>query len=158
MRWFPWVVLAACGSDAPPPPPVAVAPDAPVLAEAQEPPPRDHQLAWTQIVESNPGCFYFSGPTGRDNRLVGRARLERLATGIRLDVGGAVFDGTLVNGEVRLRRRSQHEFNGPWESEETIVGRYSDGVLVAHYVYDECEVGRRCQHSCVLTGTLRVAR
>src|SRR5688572_14349667 len=118
--------------------------------EAEEPePPRDHELKWTEVVEANPGCFYFSGPTGRDHRLVGRAKLERSATGIRLEVGGAVFDGTLANGEVRLRRDSRYQYGGPWQTEETIVGRYADGVLVGHYVYDECEVGPRCQHSCI---------
>jgi hypothetical protein len=149
-----WVVLAACSSEAATPPP-PVAPE----AEADEPAPlRDHDLQWTQIVESNPGCFYFSGPTGRDNRLAGRATLERSATGVRLEVGGAQFDGTLANGEVRLRRESRHEFDGPWQAEETIVGRYTDGVLIAHYVYDECQLGRRCRHDCILTGTLRVSR
>lgn len=160
MRWFLWVVLAACGSEAAPPPPVATA--EPVTAEAEAPDPpapvRDHQLEWTQIVEANPGCFYFSGPTGRDDRLVGRARLERTASGVRLEVAGVTFDGTLANGEVRLRRESRHVFDGPWQVEETIVGRYSDSVLVAHYAYDECQIGRHCEHSCVLTGTLRVSR
>ena len=164
MRLVVWVVLAACSSDAATPPPATrTAPKVESEVELEEPapprpPPRDHDLQWTQIVETNPGCFYFSGPTGRDNRLVGRARLERMATGVRLEVGGAQFDGTLANGEVRLRRESRHQFSGAWQAEETIVGRYTDGVLIAHYVYDECQLGRRCRHDCILTGTLRVSR
>ena len=122
-------------------------------------PVRDYEVRWSNVAEQHASCFYFSGPKGRDDLLIGRAVLTRTGDRVRLEIGNAAFVGALfAQGEVRLRRTSTHDFGGDWVVDETIVGRYTDGVLVAHYVYDECEQRRRCEHDCIVTGIMTVSR
>src|SRR5262245_1520197 len=121
MVWrAPLVVLVACSG----PPPSQAAPEPP------PPPPSPAargatsvQLQWSNVVTTD-GCFFFSGPDGRDDLLQGRAALERDGSKISLSVGSARFEGVYRGHKLDLVRVSPHEFDGNWLALETIDGSY----------------------------------
>src|SRR5262249_45307994 len=48
---------------------------------------------WSRVVTTDT-CWFFSGPDGRDTRLVGDVDIERDGERVRLMFGGATFEGT----------------------------------------------------------------
>ena len=108
------------------------------------------------------GCFFFSGPEGRDDQLVGDVKVEtveREGERIRVRIGTASFDGTYARGELVLSRTSQHDFNGPWSATETIRGRQTGNRLDARYAYTECErAAKECPGRCTISGDLVFSR
>jgi hypothetical protein len=161
------LILAACGghddpAPAPAPAPVAVPPvPAPVETRLPPPPPPRVTVHWTNVVRTD-GCFFFSGPEGRDDQLVGDVRVEtveREGEHIQLRIGTAVFDGTYAHGDLSVSRTSQHDFEGPWTASEWVRGHATDGRMDAHYAYEECEVNsHRCPGPCRITGDLTFSR
>jgi len=91
-------------------------------------------------VDSTDGCFFFSGPAGTDDRLVGSARIERDGNHIKISIENAVFEGTYREGQLDLMRISSHAFDGPWLALERMHGRYVGGKMIARYRYNECEL------------------
>jgi hypothetical protein len=112
---------------------------------------------WSEIRTFD-GCFYFSGPQGRDDQLTGPTRVERDGQHVILHIGNAVFTGTYVAGELDVKRRSVHDFGGPWNVDETIHGRYLDGVMVGKYHYNECEQSTPCAGGCQIDAKITFMR
>lgn len=174
--WCLAVALLAC-SDAESvrnvPPPPAIPRDAPGgLAEA---PPMDAALAeapllgppaplprgdrkrgaWSDIVTGD-GCFYFSGPDGRDTQL--RDDIAIAIDGDRAVVtwSGVVFEGTLREDVLDVKRTGRYDFNGPWTTTERLRGPYREGVLHGTYTYEECERGSTCPGPCKISARVVV--
>jgi len=143
---------ATAGDEPAPPPPVPAAPDASTAPLG---------IRWSNVVRTE-GCFFFSGPDGRDDQLVGEvavATVERDGDNLSLRIGTATFEGTFRAGALTLVRKSRYDFNGPWAVTETIHGRLHDGVLVARYQYEECELAAAaCPGRCTVTGDLAFSR
>jgi hypothetical protein len=108
-------------------------------------------LHWDHVA-TTADCFYFSGPEGRDDALVGTAVVERDDTRVKVTINTATFEGSYREGTLDLMRISSHEFDGPWLAFETLHGSVRGGVMTAHYRYTECEVARECPGRCALTG------
>jgi hypothetical protein len=152
------MVLVACGNDPPAPPPPA---QAPVIAPAPSsppdaPPPPSHarmHATWTHI-RAEEGCWYFSGPGGRDNKLEGDIAFKRDGDQVTATIGGAVFTGTYRDNVLVLERKSRHTADGTWNVDEKITGDYVGGKMVARYHYEECLVGTRCPNHCAIAATL----
>lgn len=119
------------------------------------------RIEWTHIV-STPGCFFFSGPDGRDEQMVGEVKVataELEGTTFRVRVGTAVFEGTYSAGALDLVRDSEHDFDGPWKTHETLRGRQVDGELRATYRYEECKVGStECPEHCTISANATFRR
>jgi hypothetical protein len=156
MRGCAIVVVAACASTSHPeahaPVSAPVAAPAPMAASRAEPralPP----VRWANITTAE-NCFYFSGPfNGRDESLRGRAELEVDGTRAILRLGDAVFEGSLADETLSVRRTSTHEFEGAWTVTETIVGTVGAGELRASYRYEECG-NQGCPGRCTMTADL----
>lgn len=105
-----------------------------------------------------PGCFFFSGPDGRDDRLVGRVVFDRAEIengAISLKIAGATFTGTYRDHELRVARQSTHEFSGAWKVTEELHGRVAAGVFRGEYHYEECEIAARsCPGSCTISARI----
>src|ERR1043165_3954948 len=99
----------------PPPPTPAPMPVGPVQVTARQ------NVHWSH-VESTDGCFFFSGPDGSDDRLIGDATIEREGSHVKLRIGGALFEGTYREGELDLMRISPHNYDGPWLTFERMHG------------------------------------
>jgi hypothetical protein len=134
-----------------PPAPAPVAPPKPV-APVTPSHARMH-ATWTEIRSSG-GCWYFSGPAGRDARLWGDAVFDRDGERVTMNFGGAVFAGTYRDRVLELDRTSTHVFDKTWTVTETIRGEYLAGTVTAHYHYEECERGTRCPNECTIEATL----
>jgi hypothetical protein len=157
------LALLACssGEDVPAPAPVP-APAVPAPLPPREPAVRPPvTVHWANVVRTD-GCFFFSGPEGRDDQLVGDVKVEtveREGERIRVRIGTASFDGTYARGELVLSRTSQHDFNGPWSATETIRGRQTGNRLDARYAYTECErATKACPGRCTISGDLVFSR
>ncbi len=100
------------------------------------------------------GCFYFSGPEGRDERLTGDVTVERSGDNVRLYIGDEIFTGTFRDGELAVERHGIHDFDGPWTVTETIHGRYREGLMRAKYHYEEFPVGDPCPGRCMINANL----
>jgi len=107
---------------------------------------------WTN-VKTVEGCFYFSGPSGRDDRLVGEVVIERDDGKLRIRIANALFEGTYTRDEFVVARTSRHEFSGPWHVTETIRGKFAEG-FTGKYHYDECELGGTCPGRCTIDADL----
>jgi hypothetical protein len=112
---------------------------------------------WSNIRGTG-ACFYFSGPSGRDNQLVGDVTVERSGDRAILHIGGATFAGTYRDGELAVTRHSVHDYGGRWTVDETIRGRYLERLMRATYHYEECQDGDTCPGTCVLDARLVFAR
>ena len=153
---------AGAATPAPSPSPPAPTTEAPPPSSVPKGPLR---IAWANVTGTD-GCFFFSGPDGRDDRLVGEVVVQAAAeaaaregTPLLLRIGTARFEGSLVGGTLELVRRSTHEFDGRWEVHETMRGRMRDGELRATYRYEECQVGAAaCPDRCTLTADVVIRR
>jgi hypothetical protein len=164
------LAAAACGAcDDEPPQPV----DQPITVsvEPQQPPPPRRVAApllarrtarWDRIEAAN--CVFFSGPNGRDTKLVGVVEIERApndAVEVRfLDAASATFTGTIHDGELRLERRTDYNnYGDAWKTTETIEGRLVAGRMATHYHYEECKVGDPpCPGTCTIEADLTFVR
>jgi hypothetical protein len=131
----------------PPPPPVKETPRATGTMHA----------TWAKTVTVG-DCWYFSGPNGRDTKLVGDAQLTRDGDKITMVLGGATFAGEFTNGELRLGRTTLHDFDDSWTVTEKIHGPYREGAIIAKYRYEECERGTTCPNHCTIDGELTLSR
>lgn len=163
------VAIAACsakreppaGDDRRPSAPTAPGPSAPAAD-----PPRPtaagqaRTVRWSHVTRTE-DCFFFSGPDGRDDQVRGDVvvdMVEREGERLVLRIGTATFEGTYVGGELSLVRKSRYDYNGPWQTTETIRGRLVDGQIVAAYAYEECELAAKaCPGRCTVRGTLTFA-
>ncbi len=158
------VGVTACGDSreppAPPPsrPPEPVAPRAEVAPEST--PPRV-TVRWQNVTRTD-GCFFFSGPEGRDDQLVGDVKVEtveREGDQLRLRIGTAVFEGTYARGVLELSRAATYDYNGPWRTTERIRGAMQGDRLSAHYAYEECDLTTKaCPGNCTVSGELVFSR
>lgn len=114
---------------------------------------------WDHVTTA-PDCFYFSGPEGRDDSLVGTAVIERNDTRVRVTINTATFEGSYREGTLDLMRVSPHEYDGAWLVLETLHGSVRDGAMTAHYRYTECDAAHECPGRCALSGdvTFRAIR
>ena len=161
------MVVVGCGSPSEEPVPAP----APVPREAPLPPPpptetpRAHgtmHATWAKIVTVG-DCWYFSGPNGRDTKLVGDAQLTRDGDQVTMTLGGATFTGTFAAsggnaGELQLGRTTLHDFDDPWTVTEKIHGPYREGAIIAKYRYVECERGTACPNHCTIDAELTLSR
>ena len=156
------VALAACSAReddreaAPVPVPVPQAPPAPAPAPRPTQP-SDYQFTveWSEI-KATEGCFFFSGPDGRDDKLGPHVEVRREEPDrVELRFGSAVFSGTARNGELEVTRDSSHDFDGRWTVTERIHGRArEEREMHARYRYQECEVGQHCPGTCRIDAKL----
>jgi hypothetical protein len=148
-------ILGGCAdpSTAPAPEP----PAAPVVVPAPAPAPArvtaTQSIRWSQI-EGSDNCFFFSGPDGTDDKLLGTATIVRDGTHVTMQIGNALFEGTYREGQLDLMRISTHTFGGPWLALERMHGTYARGTMVARYRYNECELADECPGRCTLTGII----
>src|SRR5262245_6790313 len=150
MRGAQWMlVLVACSDPPAPPRPAPPPPEVPTTTRIST----SVELRWSKIV-STEGCFFFSGPEGRDDVLQGTATVERDDTSIRLTIGGARFDGAYRGRSLDLLRVSPHDFDGPWVTVETISGTYAEREMRARYRYHECHTGDVCPGRCEIDAEL----
>lgn len=124
-------------------------------------PPRPHQIHWSN-VQTPDDCFFFSGPEGRDDQLVGEVRVETVeleGSALRLRIGTTLFEGTFVNGAIDVARDHRYQFDGAWKTRETLRGRLVDDELRATYRYEECELATGdCPGRCTITGDVTIRR
>jgi hypothetical protein len=144
------------GSAAPPPaPPEKPVPPTSAVAPA-------HVTVRWQNVTRTDGCFFFSGPEGRDDQLVGDVRVEtveREGERLSLRIGTAVFEGTYARGVLELARTHSYEFEGAWQTTERIRGAMRGTLLSAQYTYEECKVSDKiCPGRCTVQGELVFSR
>ncbi|CAN5837935.1 hypothetical protein BH11MYX3_BH11MYX3_47280 [soil metagenome] len=155
------LVLLGCSNNedhtevpAPAPAPEIAAPPSPRV----RPPVTVH---WSNVVRTD-NCWFFSGPEGRDDQLVGDVRVEtveREGERIRVRIGTATFEGTYARGQLALGRSSDHDYNGAWSTTEVIRGQLTGRRLEARYRYEECEIATRtCPGRCTITGDLVFSR
>jgi len=125
------------------------------------PPATPYQIHWSN-VDIVDNCFYFSGPDGRDDKLVGEVRVETVeleGSALRIRIGATVFEGTYVAGALDLVRDSQHEFGGAWKVHETLRGRQVEGEMRATYSYEECELDTgMCPGRCTMSADVSIRR
>lgn len=164
------LVTVACGDAREPAPRVVPAPpvpappvDAATLAEAPlvgppAPLPRGDRRrgSWSNIVPSDAGCFYFSGPDGRDTQLGDDIAIAVDGDRAVVTWSGAVFEGTLREDVLDVKRTGRYDFNGPWTTTERLRGPYREGVLHGTYTYEECERGATCPGSCKISARVVV--
>ena len=109
-------------------------------------------------VRATDGCFFFSGPDGRDDKLVGPVVVDRAESAngqLTVKIATATFTGTYRDRVLLLTRHSTHVFNGPWKVTEEIHGQFIDGVLQGGYHYEECEVAASsCPGRCTIDADL----
>jgi hypothetical protein len=108
---------------------------------------------WSHVSETN-GCWFFSGPDGRDSRLAGEVGVEITGDVARVWFANAVFEGSLRDGQLDVGRVSTHDFESTWTVTERIHGSFQDGELAATYDYSECEAGTQCPNRCTIIGEL----
>jgi hypothetical protein len=100
------------------------------------------------------GCFFFSGPDGRDDRLTNLALVEADGERVRITIGDAEFVGRQHNGNVDLARISPHDFGTRWLVTETLHGSYQQRSMRLAYTYRECQSGAACPGRCTIAGEL----
>jgi len=156
------VACAACSQADPPPPPAPTVAPPEIVAPAPPPVPAvvknrvDMRTAWTEVAASD-GCWYFSGPNGRDTRLSGPITLARDGDKVTATIGGATFVGTYRDSELDLARDATHRFDDLWTTHERIHGSFRSGKITGHYHYEECEQGTRCPNHCTIEATLELS-
>jgi hypothetical protein len=112
----------------------------------------DWATTWS-AVSSPSGCFFFSGPAGRDTPLTGPAQLTFDGEYAKLVWGGATFEGSVHAGAFSLARHAQHTYGGEWTVTETLVGTMRDHTAVAKYHYQECSTAE-CPGRCTIDADL----
>ena len=130
------------------------------MVQPAPPPPAKvtaHQVVHWSDLDQAGGCFFFSGPEGRDDRLTGMAVIEREGSRVTLTIDRAMFDGTYREGQLDLMRISTHVYDGPWLALERIHGAYKNQTMTARYRYNECELSGECPGRCTLAGTMTFA-
>jgi hypothetical protein len=158
------VLVAACSSGAPAEVPSTSGPVATTPAVNPAPPSSPPiapagplHVRWLGIRATN-GCFFFSGPDGRDDKLVGPVVVDRAESAngqLTVKIATATFTGTYRDRVLLLSRHSTHEFNGAWKVTEEIHGKFLDGVLQGSYHYEECEaVAATCPGRCTIDADL----
>jgi hypothetical protein len=143
------VMLAACEpAESKPPEPATEKP-------TPQRKPAKLKVEWAN-VQTTDGCFFFSGPEGRDDRLVGHATVERAGSAITITIAKGEFRGVAKDGNVTVTRQSKHDFSGPWLVNEVITGKIVEGgAIVARYHYDECELSAaECPGRCIIDADL----
>jgi len=160
MRWLLLLLLVGCieERESPRDQPLAKPQLAPV-AETPNPNTTTFKVSWDN-VRATDGCFFFSGPNGRDDQLVDTAVFERNGTELTVTINKkVVFKGSLTKDGFSVARKSQHDYGGPWTVDESIAGpRPVEGSLRASYRYNECEQGTKCPNQCTITGTIVFTR
>jgi len=162
------VLLVSCGDlgdparKAEPPPVVAITPDAapPVMTTDAPVGPSSLKIRWLSVNETST-CFYFSGPRGRDDVLVGKVTFDRPELGdgaIAIKINNATFRGSYRDHKIVVRRSSQHDFGGPWNIDEVIQGEIVDGAFTGTYAYRECEQDGACPGTCQIDARIRFER
>lgn len=159
MRWW-FLALVGCsdlgnpaGTGEPPKPVATKEP----MARPKPPP---FKIRWVSVRDTPP-CFYFSGPDGRDTKLVGEVIVDRVELGdgdIRLAIAGATFAGTYRDKELAVKRTSDHTFGGSWTATEEIKGKLIDNTFLGTYSYRECEHGNACPGHCTIDAEIRFER
>lgn len=160
MRALGCLALLVTGACAASPPPRVVAPPVDVQRRPASPPaptkPRP-PARWSNI-ETVDNCFYFSGPfDGREEQLHGPATVVVEGDRVRLQLGPAVFDGTLDGDALAVTRTTQREYEGTWTVTETVTGTLRDGTLRARYRYEECGPNEPCPGRCTMTADVVAA-
>jgi hypothetical protein len=128
----------------------------PTTEPAAEPEPQatgNWRVSW-ENVKATEGCFFFSGPSGRDDRLVGEARIVRDGQLVAIHIAKVTFRGSLTDLGFVVTRQSRHEYDGPWDVSERISGTSFDSPIRARYRYSECEVGKACPGECTIDATI----
>jgi hypothetical protein len=105
-------------------------------------------------VTATDGCFFFSGPNGRDIQLTGFATVSQSGTEVAIHFAQTVFRGKLTDGGFEVTRRSEHDYSGKWTIDENIRGKFASGGVVARYRYNECQDGGACPGTCSIDGEL----
>jgi hypothetical protein len=159
MRWWLPLLLVGCIEDRESPRDKSLPKLAPVT---EQPTPQQNtttfKVSW-QDVQATTGCFFFSGPNGRDDQLVGSAVFERNGSELTVTINKIAFRGTIGKDGFSVIRKSHHDYGGSWEVDESISGpRPAEGALRASYRYNECEKGTRCPNQCTINGTIVFSR
>ena len=115
------------------------------------------QIEWGD-VQTTDGCFFFSGPEGRDNPLTGMALLEEDGERVRLTIGDAEFVGAQRGGTADLIRVSPHDFGSRWLAFESLHGSYHERAMTMRYRYRECQADQACPGRCVIAGDVTFIR
>jgi hypothetical protein len=159
MRWLLPLLLVGCIEDRESPRADRARPQlAPVTENPAPSNTTTFKVAWEDVVTTN-GCFFFSGPNGRDDQLVGTAVFQRNGSELKVTINNVVFRGTLRDDGFSVSRKSRHDYGGPWEVDETITGpRPVEGSIRATYRYTECEQGTKCPNICTIKGTIVFSR
>lgn len=151
-RPFATLLIAACAArpsspdSTPHPTPSPAMPASRAAVTPQMPPAR-----WSNI-ETVDNCFYFSGPfNGREEQLHGPATVTADGDRVRVQLGPAVFEGTLDGDAIAVARTTSREHEGAWTVTETLTGVLSDGTLRARYSYEECGPNEPCPGRCTMT-------
>jgi hypothetical protein len=116
----------------------------------------DWVASWS-AVKGPPGCFFFSGPNGRDTPLTGRAQLSIDGDYAKLALGGATFEGSMHGATFSLSRHATHTYVGNWTVSESLTGIVRDRSAVAKYHYQECS-DEECPGHCTIDGTLTLEK
>ena len=113
------------------------------------------KVSWENVKTETDGCFFFSGPDGRDDKLVGEASIVRDGDLLAIHFGKVVFRGRTTPQGFTVSRKSEHDFNGSWNVTEVISGKRLESPIRAHYRYNECQVGdAECPGQCTINGTI----
>lgn len=114
------------------------------------------EVTWS-AVKATLGCFFFSGPEGRDDQLIGKATITRDGDAVAIEFGALVFRGVVRNGQVTAVRHSIHSFGTSWSVNEVIRGRFVEQGLLARYHYDECQRGAGdCPGHCTIDASITI--
>ncbi len=136
-----------------PPPPAAIAKPPAVPAPSTH---ATMHSTWG-AVKTDASCWYFSGPAGATTRLAGDAVFDRDGANVTMTFGGATFKGTYRDSVLELERKAGYVYQGRWTTRETIKGAYLAGKIVAHYRYEECQLGVTCDDRCWVDANLLLA-
>lgn len=142
---LPLLMLAACERA-----------DADGIPASKEDKPKKLKVVWGKVTSTD-GCFFFSGPNGRDIQLTGYATISQVGSELTIQFDQTAFRGELTDGGFEVTRRSQHEFGGKWTIDEKIRGKLTPGGgAVARYKYNECQDGTACPGRCTIEGELQL--
>ncbi len=157
MRWLAALGLIACDpSTAPRDEPAPVVP----VVVSKPKPTAPLRIRWVDVRDTPP-CFYFSGPDGRDDKLIGDVTVDRAELGdgnIALTINGVTFRGVFRDRELTVKRTSEHTFGGAWTATEEIHGTFVDSTLIGTYSYRECEHDNQCPGHCTIDADIRLER
>ncbi|MGE0395721.1 MAG: hypothetical protein AB7T06_03260 [Kofleriaceae bacterium] len=117
----------------------------------------EYRATWANVNSQTPGCWFFSGPHGRDTPL-GEDVTVRVERGHAwVTWGKATFEGTWSDATVDVMRLATHSYLGTWVISERLVGRPKEKGIHATYKYEECEEGMKCPGQCFITADVLLA-